>query len=82
MVVVRFFGWVLVVLGGLADLWLMVASSAVVAARHGVLWAVLGWVFFPVGMFALPIAAGLGILMAAMYLVTSVGAVMAQVGKD
>ena len=81
MVVVRTLGWLLFAVGGLLDLWLMVASSAVVAARHGVLWVVLGWVFFPVGVFALPIAAGMGVLMVLVYAVTVAGAGMVQAGE-
>ena len=82
MIVVRAFGWLLFAVGGLLDLWLMVSSSAVVASRHGVGWAVLGWVFFPVGIVALPIAAGLGAAMVFVYLLTGVGAALARAGAE
>ncbi len=82
MVLVRVFGWLLVAVGGLADLWLMLSSSAIVAQRHGVGWVLAGWVFFPVGMFVLPIAAGLGGVMALVYVLTLVGAVMSRAGVE
>ena len=82
MVLVRVIGWLLFAAGGLLDLWLMLSSSVIVSQRHGLMWTVLGWVFFPVGIFALPIAAGLGTVMLVVYLVTGVGAALAQAGKD
>lgn len=82
MVVVRLLGWLLFAGGGILDLWVMIASSVVVSARYGLGWTVLGWVFFPVGMFALPIAAGLGVVMVVVYLVTGAGAALAKAGKD
>ena len=41
-----------------------------------------GWVFLPVGMFVLPTAAGLGMLMVAVYLVAVLGTVMAEASTD
>ncbi|GEM_PF-7070331 len=82
MVLVRILGWLLFAVGGLLDLWLMVASSGIVAHRHGVMWTVLGWVFFPVGMFVLPIAAGLGGVMVLVYGLTVVGAVLSRAGTE
>lgn len=79
--IARAIGWVLYVLGGLADLFVIIASSIGVAAEYGLFWVILGWIFFPIGFIALPIAAGLWLPMLVAIAITAVGNFLAHLGE-
>jgi hypothetical protein len=46
------------------------------------LWVLGGWIAFPIGIVALPIAAGFGIVMVIVYGATMVGGALAQAGEE